>query len=98
MVRPDGNAPDRVVTGRRSTPTATQMAPMASGNAVMRPAKAIDKIRTILEPGARNDTFYVARIAKLGSADFVKIDGAGCHHAALLTPDPLAAARAPLSG
>ena len=29
---------------------------------------------------------YLARIEDLGQSDFVKVDGAACHHVALLTP------------
>jgi hypothetical protein len=32
---------------------------------------------------------YVARIEDLGPGDFVKVDCAGCHHVALLTPEAL---------
>lgn len=35
---------------------------------------------------------YAARIADLGSGDFVKVDCAACHHVALLTPQALAKA------
>ena len=33
--------------------------------------------------------FYAARIEDLGVGDFVKVDCAGCHHIAILTPEVL---------
>jgi hypothetical protein len=32
---------------------------------------------------------YATRIEDLGQGDFVKVDGAACHHVALLTPQAL---------
>src|SRR5271155_3776437 len=36
--------------------------------------------------GAKMVPLYAARIEDLGPGDFVKVDCAGCHHVALLTP------------
>jgi ribosomal protein S27E len=38
---------------------------------------------------------YAARIEDLGRGDLVKVDCAGCHHVALLTPEALLRAALP---